>query len=155
VDGNGLYGRQTQRGNLAYGGGPHEWIELARPDSPRAVNTPVMRSLARRLHELFPRIGHVRVIRAWAGLVENTPDGRPILERQAEPANLVIATMSSVGFGLSPASGRAIMQLVTQGACDFADLSQLSLARFAGLEPDWRERLGWSVWRPEASQPAA
>ena len=27
VDGNGLYGRQTLRGNLAYGGGPHEWIE--------------------------------------------------------------------------------------------------------------------------------
>ncbi|MFZ8385296.1 FAD-dependent oxidoreductase, partial [Staphylococcus aureus] len=25
VDGNGLYGRQTLRGNLAYGGGPHEW----------------------------------------------------------------------------------------------------------------------------------
>ena len=30
VDGNGLYGRQTLRGNLAFGGGPHEWIELAR-----------------------------------------------------------------------------------------------------------------------------
>ena len=29
ADGNGLYGRQTLRGNLAYGGGPHEWIELA------------------------------------------------------------------------------------------------------------------------------
>ena len=27
VDGNGLYGRQTLRGNLAYGGGPHEWID--------------------------------------------------------------------------------------------------------------------------------
>ena len=29
ADGNGLYGRQTLRGNLAYGGGHHEWIELA------------------------------------------------------------------------------------------------------------------------------
>src|SRR6266852_3991852 len=26
VDGNGLYGRQTLRGNLVYGGGPHEWF---------------------------------------------------------------------------------------------------------------------------------
>src|SRR5207245_3440826 len=26
VAGNGLYGRQTLRGNLVYGGGPHEWI---------------------------------------------------------------------------------------------------------------------------------
>ena len=29
VDGNGLYGRQTLRGNLAYGGGPHEWLEIS------------------------------------------------------------------------------------------------------------------------------
>ncbi len=27
ADGNGLYGRQTLRGNLAYGGGPHEWLD--------------------------------------------------------------------------------------------------------------------------------
>ena len=27
ADGNGLYGRQTRRGNLVYGGGPHEWLE--------------------------------------------------------------------------------------------------------------------------------
>ena len=43
VDGNGLYGRQTLRGNLAYGGGPHEWIEVdetgpkARPSTPAAA----------------------------------------------------------------------------------------------------------------------
>ena len=36
VDGNGLYGRQTLRGNLAFGGGPHEWIELAL-DGPAAT----------------------------------------------------------------------------------------------------------------------
>ena len=28
VDGHKLYGRQTMRGNLAYGGGPHEWIDV-------------------------------------------------------------------------------------------------------------------------------
>src|SRR5579859_881270 len=28
VDGNGLYGRQTLRGNLAFGGGPHEWMPM-------------------------------------------------------------------------------------------------------------------------------
>jgi sarcosine oxidase subunit beta len=143
VDGNGLYGRQTLRGNLAYGGGPHEWIELAEARTPKAVNSPVVRSLARRLHELFPKAAHARVIRSWAGVVENTPDGRPILDRLEDPSNVVIATMSSVGFGLSPASGRALMQLATRGACDFADLRQLRLARFAGLAPDWREQSGW------------
>ncbi|MBL8706463.1 MAG: FAD-binding oxidoreductase, partial [Rhodospirillales bacterium] len=113
IDGGGLYGRQTLRGNLAYGGGPHEWLEEQGLQAPRAVTTPVTRSLARRLGDLFPRARHVRVIRSWAGIVENTPDGRPVLDRLENPGNVVIATMSSVGFGLSPASGRAVAQLAT------------------------------------------
>ncbi len=152
IDGNGLYGRQTLRGNLAYGGGPHEWIDLDGAATPRAVNSPVMASLALRLAELFPKLGHVRVIRSWGGVVENTPDGRPVLERLADPGNVVLASMSSVGFGLSPATGRAIAQLVTDGACDFADLSQLTLARFGNLPTDWRARQGWL---PADAQPAS
>ncbi len=143
ADGNGLYGRQTLRGNLAYGGGPHEWIELEGMATPPRVVTPLFRHLARRLTELFPKAAHARVIRSWAGIVENTPDGRPVIERLAEPGNVVLATMSSVGFGLSPASGRAIAELVQHGRCLFADVAPLSLARFRGLPSDWRERLGW------------
>ena len=143
IDGNGLYGRQTLRGNLAYGGGPHEWIDIDGEGTPRAVNSPVVAGLALRLAELFPKLGHVRVIRSWGGIVENTPDGRPVLERLSDPGNVVIASMSSVGFGLSPATGRALAQLVTEGACDFADLSQLKLARFGNLPTDWRARQGW------------
>ena len=87
------------------------------------------------------------MIRAWSGLVENTPDGLPVVERLSNPDNVVIATMSSVGFGLSPAVGRAISELVQHGRCSFADLGALALSRFAGTPPDWRERAGW-VARP-------
>lgn len=151
VDGGGLYGRQTLRGNLAYGGGPHEWLEAQDLQPGRAATSPVMRSLARRMRDLFPKAAHVRVIRSWAGIVENTPDGRPILDRLKNPENVVIATMSSVGFGLSPASGRAIAQLAVDGRCNFADLRQLDLARFAGLAADWRERRGWVPWSPSGA----
>ena len=119
VDGNGLYGRQTRRGNLVYGGGPHEWLDdagLAAAPGARPT-TPLLRSLGRRLAELFRGAAHVRIIRSWAGIVENTPDGLPIIDRLAEPANVVLATMSSVGFGLSPASGKAISELVLHGQC--------------------------------------
>jgi len=143
VDGNGLYGRQTLRGNLAYGGGPHEWIAPSGMTTPPRPTTSLLRHLGRRLAELFPKAAHARIIRSWAGIVENTPDGRPVLERLGEPDNVVLATMSSVGFGLSPASGRAVMELVVDGRCSFADLSQLGLARFAALPADWRERRGW------------
>jgi sarcosine oxidase subunit beta len=141
VDGNGLYGRQTLRGNLAYGGGPHEWLEEAPP--PDRPATPLLRNLARRVAELFPRAAHARVIRSWAGIIENTPDGRPVLDVLEDPPNVVVATMSSVGFGLSPASGRAVAELVLHGACQFADLGTLRLARFKDVPRDWRERCGW------------
>ncbi len=144
VDGNGLYGRQTLRGNLAYGGGWHEWMDepplegvLSRP------STPVLQHLSRRLAQLFPKAAHVRVIRSWGGIVENTPDGRPVLDRPANPGNVTIATMSGVGFGLSPATGHALRDLVMDGRCSFADIGKLSLARFADLDPDWRRVQGW------------
>lgn len=148
VDGNGIYGRQTLRGNLAYGGGPHEWLPPSLSLSPGSAlpakrTTFVMRSLAKRLAEMFPLVAQARVIRSWAGFVENTPDGRPVLCRLADPGNVVIATMSSVGFGLSPAAGRAVMELARDGSCTFADLSALHLDRFAMLPKDWRAQMGW------------
>ncbi len=155
VAGNGLYGRQTLRGNLVYGGGPHEWInvpDMAAPDHP---NTPLVRNLARRLAELLPGAAHLRVIRSWGGVVENTPDGLPVIDRLASPDNVVVATMSSVGFGLSPAVGRALSELVVHGRCLFADLSALALSRFADTPPDWRELVGWIPAGPSAVEATA
>jgi sarcosine oxidase subunit beta len=143
VDGNGLYGRQTLRGNLAFGGGPHEWMEVDQTGPKARPSTPLLRNLSRRVAELLPKAAHLRVIRSWAGVIENTPDGRPVIERLATPENLVVATMSGVGFGLSPASGHAIRDLVMDGRCSFADLSKLSLSRFADLPADWRRERGW------------
>jgi sarcosine oxidase subunit beta len=154
VAGNGLYGRQTLRGNLVYGGGPHEWINVPDMATPDHANTPLVRNLARRLAELLPGAAHVRVIRSWSGLVENTPDGLPVVERLAHPDNVVIATMSSVGFGLSPAVGRAISELVRFGQCQFADLGALALGRFADTPRDWREHAGWAAM-PSALETAA
>ena len=143
VDGHKLYGRQTLRGNLAYGGGPHEWLDVDADGPAARPSTPLARNLARRLAELLPKAAHLNVIRSWAGVIENSPDGRPIIDRLTSPDNVVVASMSSVGFGLSPASGHAIRDLVIDGKCSFADLDILKLSRFAGLEADWRERRGW------------
>ena len=150
VDGHGLYGRQTLRGNLAYGGGPHEWFDdIALEEAPPRPSGSVLRSLAKRVAELLPKAAHARVIRSWAGVIENTPDGRPVIERLVAPDNVTVATLSSVGFGLSPASGRAVRDLVLDGACSFADLEKLKLGRFAGLPEDWRRRLNWLPPSPD------
>jgi sarcosine oxidase subunit beta len=143
VDGHKLYGRQTMRGNLAFGGGPHEWIDADEPGPAARPSTPLARNLAKRLAELLPKAAHLNVIRSWSGVIENSPDGRPIIDRLTGPDNMVVASMSSVGFGLSPASGHAIRDLVIDGKCSFANIDMLKLSRFAGLESDWREKRGW------------
>ena len=143
VDGHKLYGRQTMRGNLAYGGGPHEWLDVDADGPAARPSTPLARNLAKRLAELLPKAAHLNVIRSWAGIIENSPDGRPIIDRLTSPDNVVVASMSSVGFGLSPASGHAIRDLVIDGACSFADIDMLKLSRFDNLESDWREKRGW------------
>ncbi len=143
TDGNGLYGRQTLRGNLAYGGGPHEWLH--RPEQGKFLRptTPLVQHIGKRLYELYPKLGHLRLIRSWAGIVENTPDGRPILDRLPGHDNVALCSMSSVGFGLSPASGRAMSELVLDGSCSFADISSFRISRFGNLPEDWREKAGW------------
>ena len=143
VDGNKLYGRQTMRGNLAYGGGPHEWIDVGESGPTARPSTPLMRNIASRLAEMLPKAAHLSIIRSWAGVIENTPDGRPIIDRLNGPDNVVVASMSGVGFGLSPASGHAIRDLVLDGICSFADIGILGLSRFANLETNWREKRGW------------
>ena len=140
VDGNGLYGRQTLRGNLAYGGGPHEWVEVGDLGPEVKPSTPLTRNLARRLAELFPNAAHLNVIRSWAGVIEMTPDGRPVIDRRE---NVTVCTMSGVGFGLSPASGHAVRDLVLEGRCSFTDIDKLGLDRFAGIDPHWRDAKGW------------
>ncbi len=144
VDGNGLYGRQTLRGNLAYGGGPHEWVDTEAVPGGGRPSSPVAMSIAQRVAQLLPKAAHARIIRNWAGIIENTPDGRPVLDQPEPWTNLTVGIMSGVGFGLSPASGRALMQLVTMRRCDFADLSTLRLDRFSDLEPDWDVLQGWT-----------
>lgn len=143
IDGNGLYGRQTLRGNLAFGGGPHEWLATEDASGGPRPSTPLAGSIARRVAELFPKAAHARVIRSWSGIIENTPDGRPVIDNPTNYSNLTVGSLSGVGFGLSPASGRALMQLVTQKHCDFADISSLKLDRFSELEPDWAALQGW------------
>ena len=141
VAGNGLYGRQTLRGNLAYGGGPHEWIDVE-IGTPRKPNTPLVRNLARRLAELFPGAAEVPVIRSWAGVVEQTPDYLPIIDFLDRPSNYLVVTASAHGFGLSPATGKAVSDLVLHGESSI-DIGGLGLSRFADVGPDWRQERGW------------
>ena len=141
--GNGLYGRQAARGNLLFGGGAHEWTDVGLTTEPSKPNTPLIRNIARRLAELLPGAADVPVIRSWAGVVEQAPDYLPIIDILDRPSNYVVVTASAHGFGISPATGKVVSDLVLHGESSI-DISGLGLSRFAGVRPDWREERGWT-----------
>ena len=140
--GNGLYGRQAARGNLLFGGGAHEWIDVGLTAEPGKPNTPLIRNIARRLAELLPAVADVPVIRSWAGIVEQAPDYTPIIDTLDNPSNYIVVTASAHGFGISPATGKVVSELVLHGKSSI-DISGLGLGRFSDLAPDWREERGW------------
>lgn len=70
-------------------------------------------------------------------------DGRPAIDRPSGLDNLVLASLSSIGFGLSPTPGHAVRDLMVDSARQVANLSSFALSRFVHLEPDWKERQGW------------
>ena len=140
--GNGLYGRQAVRGNLLFGGGAHEWTDVDLTTDPSKPNTPLVRNIARRLAELLPGSANVPVIRSWAGVVEQAPDYLPIIDIPEHPGNYVVVTASAHGFGISPATGKVVSELVLHGESS-VDISGLRLDRFSNVSRDWREERGW------------
>ena len=145
--GNGLYGRQAARGNLLFGGGAHEWIDVGLISDPAKPNTPLIRNIARRLAELLPAVADVPVIRSWAGIVEQAPDYMPIIDIPDSPSNYIVVTASAHGFGIAPATGKVVSDLVLHGKSDI-DISGLTLNRFSDLTHNWRQNRGWIPANP-------
>lgn len=92
----------------------------------------------RRIRNYFPALAAVRVLRAWAGEIDATPDALPVLDAPAGVPGLVLATgMSGHGFGVSPVVGEIVAGLVNGDNIPF-DLRPFRASRFQDgsvLEP--------------------
>jgi sarcosine oxidase subunit beta len=91
-----------------------------------------------RAQRYFPGLGAVRLRRAWAGEIDATPDGLPVIDGGGGPGGLVIAAgMSGHGFGLAPVMGNIVAD-IAEGAEPGLDLRPFRIARFhegSHLEP--------------------
>ncbi|OZM80879.1 FAD-binding oxidoreductase [Pseudonocardia sp. MH-G8] len=101
-----------------------------RPIEPSPNRTRAHASL-RRLRSALPQLARTRLEQAWAGIIDATPDGLPVVDRPDVPAGLVVATgFSGHGFGLAPAIGQVVADLVLDQPPRF-DLRPFRLSRFA------------------------
>ncbi|MCO4864647.1 FAD-binding oxidoreductase [Cupriavidus sp. WGlv3] len=89
-----------------------------------------VRQTYRRAVELMPALGQTGIANAWAGFVDNTPDGVPGIGEVPEiPGFILAAGFSGHGFGIGPGAGHLIADLVT-GDKPIFDPAPYNPARF-------------------------
>ncbi len=85
--------------------------------------------------QMIPRLADVRLTRYWAGVIDMSPDGLPILDARTGVDGLVVVTgLSGHGLALGPAIGRIAADLAADGATT-RSIDAFSLRRFEGDVP--------------------
>ena len=117
---------QTADGTLLLGMGPAQSVGFDTTISREHVSN-IMRETVR----LVPALTTARVVRAWTGWFEMTPDDLPIICPLAGIEGLYLcAGFSGHGFALAPAIGRLMAGLMLDGTASHA-IDELALDRFS------------------------
>jgi sarcosine oxidase subunit beta len=129
----GLYVSQSLRGELVGG------ITLPGEDDGGEVRLgsrlAFATTMARALVELMPRLGHVKVVRQWAGPYDVSPDGDPIVgELPDVPGFHVVCGFRGHGFMMAPVVARHLAAHLRGGPAH-AFLTAWTPARFAAGAP--------------------
>lgn len=134
--------RSLAPGGLAAAMAGHETLkrwELDRPTPMEAMRIldakvdqkAVLKTRERAAH-LVPALAKAPVVGAWAGYVDSTPDGVPVISPVAAVPGLILAAgFSGHGFGIGPGSGHLVADIAT-GQVPLVDPEPYSLARFEG-----------------------
>lgn len=82
---------------------------------------------------VFPVVAGAPTVRSWAGMVDMSPDGLPIVDAPL-PGTAFATGLSGHGFTLGPALGSALVDLATEGRTDLP-VDAFALSRFDGPVP--------------------
>ena len=109
---------------------PFERMRVLHPDpSPLVV-----RRLGRRIPRRIPALADVGLAEAWAGMIDVAPDAVPTLGELDLPGLFVATGFSGHGFGIGPAAGRILADLVI-GRDPGHDLARFRPRRFRDGSP--------------------
>jgi glycine/D-amino acid oxidase-like deaminating enzyme len=104
-------------------------MERVRVLDPRPSRALVDTTLAR-ARQLLPALRPVPVQAQWAGYVDSTPDGVPVIDADIGVPGLVLAAgLSGHGFGIGPGVGHLAADLAL-GRAPITETAQYRLARF-------------------------
>ncbi|MCD7856159.1 MAG: FAD-binding oxidoreductase [Clostridiales bacterium] len=124
-----FYGHQTKHGSFVFGGssGYEGFTEIYETPFSYSKTAPCV---CRGIIKYFPNLLNAKIVRTWAGWMDQCLDGVPVLGNVEEVPGLVLACgFSGHGFGIAPGAASQIAELITEGKTA-VDLSALHYDRF-------------------------
>jgi len=110
---------------------PFEHTRVLNPTPPERV----VAELRRRLASELPALSGISLAETWAGMIDITPDVVPVIDAIDQLPGLYLASgFSGHGFGIGPAAGRVVADLVL-GRPVGHDLSRFRFSRFSDGSP--------------------
>lgn len=92
-------------------------------------NQRILRDTLSRAQRLLPGLKGQPMTAGWASYIDSTPDGVPVIDASTHlPGFVLAAGFSGHGFGIGPAAGHLVADLVT-GAAPIVDPKQFRLDR--------------------------
>ncbi|MBS7539222.1 sarcosine oxidase subunit beta family protein [Ancylobacter lacus] len=104
-----FYISQSDKGGLVFGGDIDGYNSYA-----QRGNLPVIEDVCEGGMALMPRLGRVRLLRHWGGIMDMSMDGSPIIDRTPRPGLYLNAGWCYGGFKATPASGWCFAHLLAR-----------------------------------------
>ncbi len=127
-----MAGRQEASGRLRVTSGAGDWRGVLTTEPEPRVSPPAgsIAQVIEKLSFVLPAFRDCPVHAAWAGLLDLTPDGLPVLDRVPGTEGLFAAMgFSGHGFGIGPVTGEIMAHLVRGEPTGF-DLAPFRFDRF-------------------------
>jgi glycine/D-amino acid oxidase-like deaminating enzyme len=106
---------------------PFEQVRVLDPEP----HEPILRKARQSVTAAFPAFRDMRVTECWGGVIDVTPDAVPVISgADALPGFFIATGFTGHGFGIGPAAGRLMAELVA-GEAPMVDPAPFRFSRFA------------------------
>jgi len=124
-----FYGHQSKHGSFVFGGS--SGLDMVNKDNGLMANSSFTAScICRGIMKYFPILSEAKIVRTWAGWIDDCIDNVPVISPVEEVPGLILACgFTGHGFGIGPAVGSLLSELVV-GEKTSVDLSKFRYDRF-------------------------
>ncbi|RDU23687.1 NAD(P)/FAD-dependent oxidoreductase [Anaerosacchariphilus polymeriproducens] len=124
-----FYGHQSTHGSFVFGGS--SGFEGVNKNNGTPVTNSITAScICRGIMKYLPCLGDAKIVRTWAGWIDDCVDHVPVISRVEEVPGLILACgFSGHGFGISPTVGTLLSQMAV-GEETVLDITDFRYDRF-------------------------